>query len=146
MKIRTYLIIVIFLFVVSFLCAEDLKVFSNEELAGTWVNPDYTGFSYNLQKYILYQWGYHEAYIKLNSDTLAYRGTYQLIDKWTDSNGNTLYKSIVRYEGGINISYEIGKISNDKTTWELAFSYVSMPTEDDLNPDNANCRIYYRQE
>ena len=40
MKIRTYLIIVIFIFVVYFLCAEDLKVFSNDELAGTWVNPD----------------------------------------------------------------------------------------------------------
>jgi hypothetical protein len=141
-----YLITVIFIFVASFLWAEDFEVFSNEELAGTWLNPNYTGFEYNQQKYIIYQWGYYEAYFKVNSDSPKYRGTYYLIAKWTDSDGNTLYKSILRYEGGVNYWYEIGKVSKDKTTLELAFSYISMPTEDDLNSDNANHRFYYRQE
>ena len=146
MKTRIYFIVVIFLAIASFLCAEDLKVFSNEEIAGTWVNSDYTGFSSNQQKYILYPWGYYEVYFKVNSDSPAYRGTYHLIDKWTDSVGNILYKSIVRPEGSVHYSCEFGKISNDKTTWELVFSYVSMPIEDDLKLDNANYRIYYRQE
>jgi hypothetical protein len=144
MKTRMYLIVVIFVTLASFVCAEELSVFSNEEIAGTWVNPNYTGFSYNRQKLILYQWGYYEVCIKINSDSPDYRGTYQLIDKWTDSDGDTLYKSIVRHEGG-GVTYELGKISKDKTTWEYVFSYVSMPTLDDLNPDNANYRTYYRQ-
>jgi hypothetical protein len=132
--------------VTSLLCAEDFSVFSNEEIAGTWVNHNYTGFEYNEQKYILYHWGYWEVYSKVNSDSPKYRGTYQYLDKWTDSDGNTLYKGITRFEGGIYYGYEFGKISNDKTTWEYAFSYINLPTEYDLNPDNANYRIYYRQE
>ena len=146
MKTRMYLIVVMFLFGASFLCAEELKVFSNEEIAGTWVNPNYTGFIYNLQKIIYYHWGYSEAYIYVNSDSPTNRGTYHLIDKWIDLDGNTLFKSIERYDAIMNYMYHFGKISNDKTVIEWAFSYISIPSEDDLNPDNANYRIYYRQE
>jgi hypothetical protein len=146
MKTSMCFISVTFLFVASFLCAEELRVFSNEEITGTWVNPEYTGFEYNQQKYVLTHWGYYEAYTKIVSSSPKYKGTYQIIDKWTDSEGNTLYKSIVRYEGGLQYSYELGKISKDRSTWEYAFSYINYPTEFDLNPDNAHYRIYYRQE
>ena len=57
-----------------------------------------------------------------------------------------MYESIVRQEGGIKCALELGKISKDKTTWESTFNYINLPTESELNPDNINYRIYYRQE
>jgi hypothetical protein len=57
-----------------------------------------------------------------------------------------MYESIVREEGGIRYALEFGKISKDKTTWEFTFNYINLPTESELNPDNVNYRIYYRQE
>ena len=146
MKARMCIISVVFLLVASFLCAEELRVFSNEEITGTWVNTEYTGFEYYLQKIILFNWGYYEDYSKVDSTAYKKRGTFHIINKWTDSEGNTMYESIVRQEGGIKCALELGKISKDKTTWESTFNYINLPTESELNPDNINYRIYYRQE
>ena len=146
MKTNICIISVVFLLVASFLCAEELRVFSNEEITGTWVNTEYTGFEYYLQKIILFNWGYYEDHSKVDSTAYKKRGTFHIINKWTDSEGNTMYESIARAEGGIRYALEFGKISKDKTTWEFTFNYINLPTESELNPDNINYRIYYRQE
>ena len=145
MKTRTYFIMVMFLLVVSFLFADENIFFNNDELTGTWINPEYRGGYTQEQKWILYHWGYWESYAKVESTTHMYKGTFQIMDKWTDSKGNTFCKTIVRYEGYTDIGYELDRISKDGSTLDYAFSSFDFPLESDLNPENAYYRIYYRQ-
>ena len=146
MKTSICIFSVVFLLVSPFLCAEQLRVFSNDEITGTWINTEYSGLDYYPQKIILFNWGYYEDYTKVDSTAYEKRGTFHIINKWTDSEGNTMYESIVRAEYDIRPALELGKINKDKTTWESTFNYINLPTESELNPDDVNYRIYYRQE
>jgi len=116
----------------------------NEELYGTWVNTTYAPGYYG-QKWILYDWGYYEGYEKVDS-TFASPGTFIIVDKWTDSEGNIWYKEYVRNRGYINATFELDKISKDGTVWELVFGYNGFPTADKMNPKNPYYRIFYREQ
>jgi hypothetical protein len=70
----------------------------------------------------------------------------QILDKWTDSKGNTLYKAVERNEDEPIGRYDFGRISKDGSRWEFAYSYSDFPTESDLNTENTYYLIYYRQE
>ena len=120
---------------------------ANEEIYGTWINMAYTGTGQYVQKFVLYDWGYWEGYDKAASTLPStYPGTYILVDKWTDSEGNIWYKEYVRERHGMNPHFELDKISKDGTVWEYVFGYNDFPKADTMNSKNPYYRIYYREQ
>ena len=67
----------------------------DEELFDIWANPDYdeTGI---FSKIVVKSEGTWYEYRKSSNDIPAFKGEYNIIDKWTDSKGNILYKIILR--------------------------------------------------
>ena len=117
---------------------------ASEELYGTWINTTYNPGFYS-QKYILYDWGYFEEYEKPTSE-YPYPGTFIIVDKWTDSEGNIWYKEYVRERNEMNPTFELDKISKDGTVWEFVFAYNDFPKADTMNSKNPYYRIYYREQ
>jgi hypothetical protein len=121
--------------------------FDTDEFTGTWINTEYRGgYGGQMQKYVFEQWGYYEAFTKVESNDFMYRGIFYIIDKWTDSNGNTLCKTIARPSIHSTPSYELDRFSKDGSTWEYIVGSLGFPSESELNPDNSRYSIYYRQE
>jgi len=74
----------------------------------------------------------------------GFTGSFTLIDKWTDSEGNIWYKMFWNL-GNIEWEmYEIVRISNSGKTLEYVFSEIDFPIG--ITTDHPNYRIYYRQE
>ena len=109
----------------------------NEVFYGTWVNMDYT---LRAQKVVMNSdgtWGWamsakSEPYMKY---------TYELKEKWTDSEGNIWYK--VRLKSHRGEEYALVKISNSGNTRESIFDSHEYPTK--IDPEEDNYRIYHRQ-
>jgi len=116
----------------------------NEELYGTWVNTTYTGMTQYPQKIEMYDWGDWETYSKV-TDTSFISGTFIIVDKWTDSEGNILYKEYVRERHGLYPEFELDRISKSGTVWEYVFGYDDFPTADNMISKNPYYRIYYRE-
>jgi len=152
MKTRTLvsiLILALAVLVVTGSCATKKQAYipkSKEELYGTWVNIDYHGFS-RPQKFIHYDWGYTERFDLVTDNTVTTRGTFCIIDKWADSEGNTWYKVIWQYRGFPGVkNFFLVKINENESSWEEVWSYKDFPTESDLTTENTNYGIWYRQE
>ena len=152
--IVSILILVLAVMVIAGSCATKKEVVTeeeyyipkfNEELCGTWINEEYDSHSYKGKKR-LYTWGYYEDYRPFDSEVVQLKGTFVIVDKWTDSEGNLWYKTYLRYSGASEIIHELDKISNNGNTWEYAYTTTHFPSESKLNPDNTRYRIYYRQE
>ncbi len=116
---------------------------ANEVLYGTWINTTYTGMSI-AQKFVLHDWGYWQEYAK-ETDEFYVEGTYLLVDRWTDSEGNILYKGFSRMRNGLYPIFELDKINPAGTVWELIFAYDDFPTADAMIAKNPYYRIYYRE-
>jgi len=110
-----------------------------DELAGTWINPDY---SFRPQKVVVEPDGIYSTYRKIE-DTIHYyaTGTLKLIEKWVDSKGNIWCKT--RADRPDFAVYELNKISNAGTVLEWIVDYKDYPTE--IDPNDLDYRIYYRQ-
>ena len=154
MKTRTYVSILILIFVVLIIvggCATAKKAYvakEDEELYGTWVNPEYDEESHVAKKVIKHD-GTWDEYAMSNSNRPLGTGEYTIIDKWTDSEGNIWYKIISTFfdEKSIqrsNTYYYLSKIDKTGNVYELLFSSTDYPTE--FDPDNLryNYRIHYR--
>ena len=117
----------------------------NEELYGTWVNPDYNTETFaaktllNPDGTILYYW-------KEESTVVATRGNFSITDKWSDSEGNVWYKTTYTWKmGGYSESgYELARISNSGKTYESVYSHPECPKE--LSPKHPSYMIYHRQQ
>ena len=171
MKVRMLAAISILIFtvlIISASCATEKQAYiakSDEELFGTWANPDY-GVDHS-QKFIFYDWGYLEKYKKVKDQHPNRRGTFFLIDKWTDSEGSIWYRTHMRYRGSTDIRFYFMKIDKRERVLETVWSYNDFPSlvvnktervqEDvwsysdfpswiQLDTKDANYRIYYRQE
>jgi hypothetical protein len=116
---------------------------SKEVLYGTWINTTYTGHT-NAQRIDMFDWGYWEEYAKV-TDTFSINGTFIIVDKWTDSEGNTWYKEYIRMRNGLYADFELDRISKSGTVWEYVFGYDDFPTADNMNSKNPYYRIYYRE-
>jgi len=152
MKTKTLvsvLILVLAVLIIAGSCATGKKAYvakEDEELFGTWVNPDYDA-SWIYAKVVIKPDGTWEEYSLTYSDRPIYKGEYTIADKWTDSDGYIFYKnSITRIDKESYRTYYImSKIDKTGNVYEDLWSTVEMPTE--FNPDNKlyNHRIYYRQ-
>ena len=131
----------------------------DDVIHGIWINMDYSGDSFQSQKIVMSHWGHWEIYPLVGNLTAVHTGTFILVDKWIDTEGNTWYKDYVR--DSWHVMFELDKISNNGTIWEYVyydFPYLTkdqmspddpsqdFPTEDQMNPDGPNYHIYYRQE
>jgi len=145
---RVLIIFIVLFLTVSFnLYTDDLQTEEAlDELVGTWANTNYGTCKIPFpQKVINNPDGTLELYAGM-ADIAHRKGKYNIIDKWTDSEGNVLYK-IRRAWGdgtyGEKPDYELHKISNSGLTWEFVFSMDEYPTE--INPNHPFYMIYYRQ-
>ena len=114
----------------------------DEELYGTWVNTDYSGAYFEEQKIVISA-DKIEKHSLSSIDIPPEKGKHTIIDKWTDSEGNILYK---RKAEGVYMWFELDKISRDGTTLEVVYSFVfdKYPTE--IDPNHKDYRIYHRQK
>lgn len=97
----------------------------DEEIVGTWANRDYDkgekGFEEGppYAKMIVKHDKTFEAYNNVSSKDFAI-GEITITDRWTDSEGNIMYKTICDFV--VWKTYELWKISNSGTNWELVWS------------------------
>ena len=116
----------------------------NEELYGTWVNTTRPGSNEYKQKIVMNYWGDWETY-KEATDEFFDNGTFIIVDRWTDSEGNIWYKEYIREQNYLYPIFELDKISKSGTVWEYLFGYDGSPTADNMNSKNPYYRIYYRE-
>ena len=114
----------------------------NEELFGTWVNPDYGASRTRVKKIVIHPDGRFELFSQLRFKEPYSTKSYKITDKWTDSEGYSWYKvlqSNPNYE-----QYQLVRISNSGKTMEFVFDRTDYPTE--IDPDSHFYRVRYRQE
>ena len=145
--IMVILILIVLVFIGDYAIGEDDYVLTeNEEIYGTWVNPNYPKSdtkSWFPQKIVIKPGGLYEYYSGRFDLVPGSTSTFTLTAKWIDSEGNVWYKMIWKLKGIGNPRYEIGKINNLGQTWEFINSYYDYPTE--IDPNHIEYHIYYRQ-
>jgi len=114
-----------------------------EPFYGTWVNKDYANLRHTFPKFVYHDWGYAEGFKLAGDETAAVKFTFILVEKWTDSKGNTWYKELEQAKGAKN--YLLCRISKDGTTLEQIYRSTGFPMESDLSPKHPNYWIFRRQ-
>jgi beta-lactamase regulating signal transducer with metallopeptidase domain len=157
MKTRNVLLIIVLFLVFVILvasCATGKKAYVTKdfvlkELTGTWVNEDYNEPSLMASAKVIVEHDGSYLLFKYTQETnaaTANKGKFFLEEMWTDPKGNIWYKARLEEDWAEfldELLYEMGKISNHGNDWELVWSSVEYP--DEIDPNNANYRIHYRQ-
>jgi len=119
---------------------------TDEELFGTWTNPEYDGV-HIAQKFINYPWGLTEGYTRIDSKSPSYLGTYFIADKRSDSAGSIRYKVVWQWRNNPTVyRYYLVRLAVEQGIWEQAWSYDGFPSEAQLSPENEDFyRVYYRE-
>ena len=117
----------------------------NEELNGTWVNPDYNT-STIAAKIVNNPDGSRVTYGTTDSNVIRSRGEATIKDKWADAEGNVWYKVVSEYKlGGLSSTYySLIKVSNSGKTLEYVSSRAGYPKE--LSEKHPDYHIYHRQQ
>jgi len=151
MKTRTLISILILVLALLIICegyATDKKVTKKDYrfVSGTWINEDYNTRAFSA-KYVVHRDGTFDTYNRTSDTGKESSGHYEIIDKWTDYEGNIWYKMHtwrgVIVEGKPN-DYELHKYSNSGKVLEYISRHGDFPTEMDEN--HLWYHIYYRQE
>ena len=125
---------------------EFFKPSDDDEIFGTWVNTEYSGDQGWPQKIVYRPWGYVEYFMLVKNKNPVWPGTSTLVEKWTDEEGNIWYKDYYREQyGGASALYQLYKISNNGTVFEMIWRKREFPTEAEMDPNGATYRIFYRQ-
>ena len=118
----------------------------DEEIFGTWVSQ-----VSNPQKLVMMPDGTWEEYIYQTDSSPAYKGTYEVTERWNDAQGNTWYKEVVSCTFGLgkgSRTQELDRINKSRQVWELV--YVEIGQFDRRNfpkvidPKDSSYRIYER--
>ena len=112
----------------------------SDEICCTWVNTKYeTGTP--PQKIMFHYDGTYATYAsKKSSDTLS-RGMFQIVKKWTDSDGHIWYK-IMMDDPEQGKKYKLAKVSNDGKKLEFVCKPDKYPTE--IKADESGYCTYLR--
>ena len=121
---------------------DEYNVKENEELIGTWINKYRDGDS----KLTIKHDGTWNEYKRWYDDKPTTCAAYIINEKWTDSAGNTFYKSIVTDTELGTVYYILSRINKALTVYEDMWSASNMALEFDPNNLHFRYRIYYRQE
>ena len=149
------MILVVVVLIIGGSCATGKKAYvaqDDEELYGTWVNPEYENSKvYTAPKIVVKPDGTFDEYALINSDRVVSVLEYTITDKWTDSEGNTWYKLLEIHTDSKVIQnpdtyYVLSRIDKTGNIWEMLWASIDYPAE--FEPDNVlyNYRIRYRQE
>jgi hypothetical protein len=104
----------------------------NEPIYGTWVNSEYAGTYWkDAQKLVFSTWGRLQTFMKLADEKPLSEGTFILVEKWLDPEGNTWYKEFWQFYQAKGFSTV--KISKDNNTMEGVGAY-GFVKESDVNP------------
>jgi len=152
MKVFTFvsiLILVLAVLIFTGSCATGKKASMAQEdevLCGTWVNLDYDK-TWKDGKIIIKPDGTYNEYDRSDSNGAGEWG-YTIMNKWTDSDGNTFYKYIVKSiykEEKVRTPtwYYLARIDNTGNVFEYVDSALDFPFEIDL--EHPNYAIHYRQ-
>jgi hypothetical protein len=106
-----------------------------EEYYGTWVNTEFN------DRQIINPDGTYEHYYGKSNKPRWY-GTFTITDKWTDSEGNIWYKTIVVNQIGVS-RYVLNRINKSRGVWEYVYFSNDYPNE--LNPNLMSHRIFNRK-
>ena len=120
---------------------------ADEEIWGTWVNPEHSGGPFYPQKVVNHYWGSIDIYMKATDPAPMFKGAHTLVEKWKDRDGNIWYKLYWRDSSGPALYFEIDRISKDGRVFEFCFDMSDFPTEQDLKSKNPRktYRVFYRQ-
>jgi hypothetical protein len=140
------LLLAVFVTLESYAEVKDFYVPSpNEEFYGIWVNTNYSGGPFQAQKIVNYHWGSFDVFMLVNNDSPSFKGCYTFIEKWTDKEGNVLYKGYFREDWTKAVMYSIDRIGNNGNTWEYIYKTTDFPDVNDLKPGGPSYHIYYRK-
>ena len=157
MKTKTFVLIAVMILAVLIIagsCATGKKAYvvqEDEELFGTWINPDYDEKMVQATKFIYEPDGVLRGFETANTTKETMTAKFTITDKWIDDEGIIWYKWLLTDIRGSVLKthsdyYYLGKISDSGRVFEFSYSGSDYPPE--VNPDNLryNHRIYYRQE
>lgn len=107
------LIVLSLIFTGSIASGQDsYMVKEDEELFGTWINTEYDE-TLLMSKVVIEPDGSWDEYKMSFGDEKYFKCEYTVREKWTDSDGNTLYKIIIKSIGSDYVPYYvISKIDN----------------------------------
>ena len=112
----------------------------NEPLYGTWINMDYSGRP--PQKIVFNSDGTGGSSSQVDSSDLTWKFKTLITGKWTDSDGNIMYKDHWVGDWGEE-GYSLLKISNSGNTLEYVFDGDKQPNK--IDPKHSYYRIYTRK-
>jgi hypothetical protein len=129
-----------------------------KQFEGVYINTEYSGLDlFHVQKYIIRANGIAEKHSKATVDSFSMNGEYEILESWSDSNGNLYCKADVRWSDSTAI--ELWRLDESGNTFEVNSKYFFLgheiiheyPKEIEQNPESNiypklyYC-IYYRQE
>jgi hypothetical protein len=113
----------------------------DEPLYGTWINSKYQ--IRPPQKTIYNPDGTGGSASKIDAEKLKWRFRYLITGRWTDDDGNIMYKS--HWVGDWKAQgYELFRISNSGNTLEYVFHSEKYPEK--IDPEHRSYRIYTRKK
>jgi hypothetical protein len=118
----------------------------NEELYGTWENPNYVGGKSHgtFRKVIFRADMTFENFRWLEGqDVGVYSGAYNVTDKWTDSKGNVWYR--VHWKTSLWEHYGLFKVSNSGNKCEFVTDPIEYGYPKKIDPKAFTYRVYYRK-
>ena len=149
MKKRTILLVVLATLLTLVICGGcapgKYTPKANEEIYGTWTNPNYPQ-----QKAVRSPDGTWQNF-SYPTDTVPFAsGTFQLVKKWKDADGNTWYHENFRVLKGVYTfnAQQLDKIEKSGKVWEAM--YIEVPRFDSenypkqLDPKSESYSIFYR--
>ena len=142
------LIIALAVFIIAVSCATGKKAYvvkEDEELYGTWANPDYNYAAYATPKFVFHPDGKSEGYPITTETHANWYGEFIINNKWIDSEGNIWYTINLKRDHYKNWTYSLVKISNFGKTVEFSDSANDYPKEINSNDPYTKYTIYYRQ-
>ena len=156
MKTRMFIsipTIILVVIIIAGSCATGKKAYiaqEDEELYGTWVNPDYDNTDYPA-KLVVKPDGTMDEYSLSHSDRPFAVLEYVITDKWTDSEGTIWYKMLeiqqdLKVIKNPDTYYMLSKIDKTSNVWEFLWTSNDYPAEFDPDDLRYNYRIRYRQE
>ena len=122
----------------------------NEEIYGTWINQARLP-----QKEVITAEGWTE-YTRMTDSEPFLQGNWEIVSKWTDSEGNIWYKSLITITGGSVgqnglTRTELSKLSKSAEVWEHVWNWptreqgLRQPAYPDMiDQNNYQYGIFYR--
>jgi hypothetical protein len=143
MKTKTFVCIFIVV-ILGFLTSYSLLADNLDKLYGTWINAEYDySIDRTCGKLVFNNDGTFIKYRYITDTEYYFVCAYEIIDNWTDSEGNVWCKATYHGVGSGITYYQLWRVNNTGTTWEIRDDPNKFPTEMDTS---WNYKIYYRQE